>query len=87
MTTHAPAPPTATLRMIIRSSFLLGAIVILVGTLALPTLNLADVAAAERVFGAQAVQLQFCSLLITVDVCDAVATAVISRSSASRRRW
>jgi hypothetical protein len=68
MTTHASSPPTATLRMITRTSFLGGAILILAGTLALPTLDLADVGAAQQAFGAQAVRLQLCALLITVGV-------------------
>ncbi len=68
MTTDAPSPPIATLRTITRIGFLLGAIVILVGTLALPTLDLADVQEAQAIYGAQAVQLQLSALLITVGV-------------------
>ncbi|KPL80488.1 hypothetical protein [Herpetosiphon geysericola] len=66
MTTDNLSPPIATLRTIIRTSFLVGAIMILVGTLALPTLDLTDVQASQARYGAQAVRLQACALLITV---------------------
>lgn len=67
MATDAPSL-LPTLRVIIRMGFLIGTILILVGTLALPTLDLADVRAAEQVYGAQAIRLQVCALLITVGV-------------------